>query len=147
MNTNPSSKYITITATEAASMTKMAIALHVMGNIQADPSMPANRETFHFKQVMMDHGLSAAACYTYARNARLALSGGDPYETNKKWYHAQAEKRVENPLASADRWCVEDKASKKLLESFTSRSAAQSYNKAMKSEGVDARWFDKTKIA
>lgn len=155
------SPYLTLEADRIVDMNKMQLSIHVMRNIQADETIEGRQQTGIFVGIMMPLGLTKSGCYTYARNVRNHLNGGDAYESNKKWNkkradELKAEKANEsteeevieqNPLEEANRWCVENKDTKELLNSFTSRTAAQDYNRKLKSEGKNTRWFDKTKVA
>lgn len=111
--------------------------------------------------------MTSAGSHTYLANSRRAASGGDMYKhnkaTNKKARVAAAEERAKKLAASATeevvetvetpaetvvedlkRWRVENKDTKVLIESFTTRSAAQKFNKE---STENTRWFDGEKAA
>jgi hypothetical protein len=167
------SKYITLTAEVLSTKNKNQLAIHVMRNIQSDVEVLEKDRTAIFKRIMMDHGLSEKGCYTYARNARIHLSGGDMFESNKKWNKKKLEsdrakkvteeigrlisKNVE-PIVEVvtqdvvqtvelNRWRVVDKETNEIVNSFVSRSAAQEFNKKLKESGQNTTWVDGLKTA
>lgn len=151
-------KYITLNTERVVAMNKMQLAIHVMRNIIGDASIDESQRTSVFKSVMVPLGLTSAGVYTYARNARAHLNGGDAYESNKKWNKKNADKmRAEKAEQIAQleqkvvdltlRWGVEDAETKQLIDTFTSRQLAQDYNKSQQAAGRKTRWIDRTKIA
>jgi hypothetical protein len=112
------------------------------------------------------------ACFgTYLANNRRVANGGDMYHHNKITNAKRRKRQQEIAQIAADvlaesvtsivtegpqevvtevvtnvvelnRWRVEDKDTKVLIDSFTSRSAAQEFNKSQ--EG-NTRWFDGNK--
>lgn len=112
-------------------------------------------------------GMTKAGTHTYLANSRRAAAGGDMYKhnkaTNKKAREAAAVKRAETLAASVtdkevektetptetvveelNRWRVENKDTKVLIQTFTTRTAAQKFNKE---STENTRWFDGEKAA
>lgn len=161
------SPYLTLSADRVIAMNKMQLSVHVMRNIQGDDTIAERDQTSVFKAIMMQLGMTKTGCYTYARNVRMHLSGGDAYSSNKKWNKKRAaELRVQRAeeVAESDnsgdqvepeqkdieqlnRWCVRNKDTKQIVNSFTTRTAAQAYNKKLKEAGENTQWFDKQKTA
>ena len=168
------SKYINLTPEVLSTKNKNQLAIHVMRNIQQDATILEKDRTSIFKTVMMDHGLTEKGCYTYARNARIHLSGGDMFASNKKWNKKKndelrakkvteeigrlmtqtVEPTVDIPVETVsqiqvevNRWQVIDKDTNQLINSFVSRADAQEFNKKLKESGQNTRWVDGQKSA
>ena len=151
-------KYVTLEAERVVAMNKMQLAIHVMRNIISDSSIEPNEQTSVFKSVMLSFGLTKAGIYTYARNVRNHLNGGDAYESNKKWNKKRADElrvhkaeqaaEIEKKVINLDlRWGVVDAETKALIDTFTSRQLAQEYNKSQQVQGKKTRWIDRQKTA
>lgn len=166
--------YITMPANRLVASNKMQIVSHIIRNLRAQ-EVGERLHTSIVKSLMIPLGASDALCYTYVRNVRAQLNGGDPYASNKKWNRASRASKAANqtesvsgdvivndvvdveipaaaPVAEVvaetlNRWQVKDEDTKTIVDSFTTRDAAQQFNKKLRESGRNTRWIDGSKVA
>jgi len=133
---------------------KSQAATVIYREVQADESLVTkHRRAAFLNRVAVELHLGEAGGSTYYYNKQRAERGEDEYgcnkNTNKK---AQLRKKAANKKAKTtveecaiERWQVVMKDTKALVKSFSTRTEAQTFNKAQKANGKNVQWIDGNK--
>ncbi len=78
---------------------------------------------------------------SYFQMCKKRASGEDMYAAHKKWNKSNA-KPAAPEVDMNNRWFVGNKETQSVFASFTSRTAAQEHNKALKAKGIQSAWID-----
>lgn len=104
-------------------------------------------------QAELDMSTNGASTYFY--NKRKKAAGGNEYQHNinsaakKKAMQAEAQPEAAPVVVEEEkgRWRVVLKDTRSLLKSFTTRTAAQTFNKEQKKSGLETVMVDAEKVA
>jgi len=119
----------------------------IFREVYADESVTEKERSRATRARFMEElDMSAPCAGTYYQNSKSSIiNGGDKFGHNKAT-NARARARTADPIVH-ERWRVVNAKTNEILKSFTSRTAAQTYNKELKAEGTAAKWVDGTKAA
>lgn len=144
-------------ATGKAYASKSQVASFIFNEVIADESITEKRQRSAFiNRCIAELNMSTSGASTYFYNKRMKAAGGNEYQHNINSAQRKAAKEAEATAteetsqqteAELLRWRVVLKDSRKIVETFAGRKAAQEFNKEQKAAGKQTVMVDGNKEA